>query len=203
MKLVSLLASLMFLGSQTVFAYGTGYSQYPLLPEKRLVSTEFTGITSNGGGVGVQGRFTQKLNSKAVVDAGLGMSGGERDSRFFVGADYELFPDYGNQPRVSTRISFENAKEFDVRRNILSVAPTVSKGFSFWGEEAYPFISLPVAVNLDSDSKTYQSQMNLNLGVTGNLPISGYKHLIGSLEGTIDLKDSYTGVFLGVSYPLN
>ncbi len=186
-----------------VLAYGTGYVTYPLMPEKRIISTEFTGITSTGGGVGLQGRFTQKLNEKMIVDAGIGISGGERDSRFFVGADYELFPDYMRQPRVSVKTTYTNAKEFDVRRSIFSIAPTVSKGFSFWGHEAFPYFSLPIGINLNGDSKTYESQVNASLGISGNLPFDGYKNLLGNVEATVGVKDSYTALFMGVSYPLN
>jgi hypothetical protein len=152
--------------------------------------------------MGVQGRYTHKINPQAVADIGLGISGGDRDSRIFAGFDYELFPDYGNQPRVSMKIQLENAKEFDSRRNILSLAPMVSKGFSFWGTEAYPFIALPFGVNLNDEASTYQTQMNVSFGATGNIPFDGYRKYIASIEGTIDLKDSYTGVFLGFGYPL-
>lgn len=204
MKKLSLLVVFigLFAPVQTL-AYGTGYVTYPLMPEKRIVSTEFTGIASDGGGVGLQGRFTQKINEKLIVDAGMGIAGGERDSRFFLGADYELFPDYMEQPRISTKVTYTNAKEFDVRRNIFTVAPTISKGFSFWGHEAYPFLSLPVGVNLNGDNKTYESQINTNLGITGNLPIEGYRNLMGTVEATIDVKDSFSGFFVGLSYPLN
>jgi len=187
----------------SALGYGTGYVTYPLMPEKRIVSTEFTGVTSDGGGIGLQGRFTQRLNEKMIVEAGLGIAGGERDSRFFLGADYELFPDYMKQPRVSVKTTFSNAKEFDVRRNIFTIAPTVSKGFSFWGNEAYPFFSLPVGMNLNGDTKTYESQINANVGITGNLPIEGYRNLMGVAETTVSIKDSYTAFFFGVSYPLN
>lgn len=198
----SVFGALALLSSQ-VFAYGTGYSTYPLLPEKKLVATEFTGVTSTGGGIGIQGRYTQKISKKTTVDAGLGVSSGERDSRFFAGIDHEFFPDYGRQPKVSLRGSFENAKEFETRRNIISLAPTVSKGFSFWGTEAYPFFSLPFGVNLDSEEKTYSTQLNANVGVSGNLPFEGYNHLIATTELTVGIKDSFTGVFLGLSYPIN
>ncbi|MCR9203789.1 MAG: hypothetical protein NXH75_04365 [Halobacteriovoraceae bacterium] len=202
-KLIPFIALIgLFLPVKTL-AYGTGYVTYPLMPTKRIVSTEFTGIASNGGGIGLQGRFTQKLNEKMIVDAGLGIAGGERDSRFFVGADYELFHDYMKQPRVSMKVTYLNAKEFDVRRNIFTIAPTVSKGFSFWGNEAYPFVSLPIGVNLDGDTKTYESQVNANLGITGNLPFEGYRKLMGTIETTVDVKDSFTAFFVGLSYPLN
>jgi hypothetical protein len=44
--------------------------------------------------------------------------------------------------------------------------------------------------------------MNVSFGATGNIPFDGYRKYIASIEGTIDLKDSYTGVFLGFGYPL-
>ena len=187
----------------SVWAYGTGQSTYPLLEKQHIVSTEITGITATGGGVGIQGRYTRKINKKLVMDAGFGLSGGEMTNRFFAGADWEIFPDYINQPRVSVKTSLENAKEFKVRKNILTVAPTLSKGFSFWGEEAYPFVSLPFGVQLISDTKQYETVANINLGVAGKLPLEGYKKFTASAEVTVDIKDSYTGVFLGLSYPLN
>lgn len=185
------------------FAAGTGYSTYPLSMEKSLIGAEFTGVTSNGGGIGVQGRFTQRVNSKFNYDAGIGISGGERSSRIFAGADYELFPDYENQPKVSLKTTLQNSKDFDRRLNTVSVAPTISKGFSFWGEEAFPFIALPYAINLDSKTSTYHTSFNVNVGIAGKLPIEGYNNLIGMVEATIDIKDSYTGIFAGVSYPIN
>jgi hypothetical protein len=204
MKALSLIISLASLTlSGAAFAYGTGVSSFPLQPERGVISAEFTGITSTGGGMGLQTRYSHKIQDKLVLDAGIGMGGGERTNRLFAGADYELFPDYQNQPRISTKFFFENAEEFNTRRNALGFAPTISKGFAFWGEEAYPFFALPVAVNLDSKTNTYATTFNANLGITGHLPIEGYRHLMGTLEATLDIKDSYTGFFMGVSYPIN
>ena len=189
--------------SSKAWSYGTGISTYPLMMDKSMLSAEFTGITSDGGGVGLQGRLTHKVSQKVVIDGGIGMAGGERNSRIFAGADIELYPDYMKQPRVSLKTTFENAEEFDTRRNILGVAPTVSKGFSFWGEEAYPFISLPYKIGLNSDTQTYQTQMSLDMGINGSIPVDGYRHLTGTVEANIDLDDSYTAIFLGVSYAIN
>lgn len=190
------------LSSQVFASYGTGYSTYPLMSDKKFFSTEFTGITSTGGGVGAQVRYGQKINSALLIDAGVGISGGERTNRIFAGADYEVFPDYLNQPRVSVKTTITNAEEFGSRRNILSLAPTVSKGFSFWGHEAFPFVSLPLGLSLESGSKTYETISSINLGITGNLPIEQYSHLTGVAEMIINLKDSYTGLFMGVSFPI-
>ncbi|MBT3584038.1 MAG: hypothetical protein HN509_03950 [Halobacteriovoraceae bacterium] len=189
--------------SAEAYGFGTGYSSYPLAPNKRLLSAEFTGVTSVGGGVGVQGRYTQKVNKQVSVDAGLGISGGKRTSRLFLGADYMIIPDYSKQPRISVKGTIMNAKDFGQRRNSIAFAPTISKGFSFWGTEGFPFLSLPYGVHLNSDNNSYETTLNANLGMTGNLPIEGYRHLTGSIEGSIDLKDSYTGIFASVTFPLN
>ncbi|MBK24148.1 MAG: hypothetical protein CME70_09130 [Halobacteriovorax sp.] len=202
-KSSALLFIVSLLSAPSVWAYGTGQSTYPLMEKQHMVSTEITGITSTGGGVGMQGRYTRKMNKRLVLDGGFGLSSGDRANRIFAGADLELFPDYMNQPRVSIKTSLENAKEFKFRRNILTVAPTVSKGFNFWGEEAYPFASLPFGVQLINETKQYETVANVNLGILGNLPFDGYRKFTASAEVTVDIKDSYTGVFLGLSYPLN
>jgi hypothetical protein len=189
--------------SQNAWSYGTGVSSYPLLIQKRYIGAEFTGITSTGGGIGVQARYTEKLTSSTIVDAGLGMGGGELTSRLFAAIDFELYPDYQQQPRISLKAKFENAKEFGVRTNSFGIAPTFSKGFNFWGTEAYPFVSLPYNIRLDSTGNTYSTNANLNIGVTAALPFSGYKHLMATVEGTVKIKDSYSGLFFGITYPLN
>ena len=201
-KIVIGLASMLF-GASSAFGYGVGFSTYPLMVDGKMVGAEMTGITSGNGGVGVQARYTQRLTQSVTLDAGAGLSGGDRSNRIFAGADYEIFPDYMNQPRISVKTTWTNAEEFDSRRNILSVAPTISKGFSFWGKEGYPFLSLPVALNLDSDTKQYESMIGANFGILGNIPIDGFRNIIGKVEGMIDIKDSYTGVFLGLSFPIN
>ncbi len=199
----SLIAIVSLLGMAQAYAHGTGLSSYPLELGQNLFSTEFSGITSDGGGVGLQGRFTRKINPKMVFDGGFGISGGERNSRLFVGTDYELFPDYMKQPKVSIRTSFEHAREFDSEKNILAVAPKISKGFSLWGHEAFPYVAMPIGLNLDSETRQYESQASLNFGITGNLPFEGYRNILGVLETTVGIKDAYTGLFAGVSFPLN
>ena len=201
LKITSLLLG--FLASQSALGFGAGWSSYPLLTDKKFISTEFTGVTSDGGGVGVQARYTQKLNKLTTVDAGIGMAGGERTSRIFVGMDYELYPDYMKQPKVSVKTTIENAEEFDVRFTSLTVAPTASKGFNFWGKEAFPYASLPVGLKLDTISSTYSTTVSANVGVTGNLPIDGYKHLTAKAEAFVGLKNTFSGMIVGLSFPMD
>jgi hypothetical protein len=189
--------------ASNAFAYGTGISTFPLEVQKKFVSAEVTGITSEGGGIGLQSRFTAKLNERSTVDAGLGISGGERSARLFAGFDYEIFPDYQSQPRTSLKAFFENSKEFGVRRNIIGLAPTMSKGFSFWGHEGFPYLSVPVGISLNGKANTYLTTVSANLGVSGVLPIeSSSKKLTANAEAIIGLKDSFSGLFVGLAYPI-
>ena len=193
------------LGSSAAFGYGMGISTFPLEEDKKVLSAEVTGIVSNGGGVGLQARYTQKLNTVSSVDAGLGISGGERSARLFAGYDYELFPDYDIQPRTSVKAFIENSKEFGTRRNILGLAPTVSKGFSFWGQEAFPYISLPYGISLDGKRNQYETTLSANIGVSGVIPAENLitnKPITANAEAISGLKDSFSGVFVGFGYPI-
>ena len=193
------------LGSNTAFGYGMGISTFPLQENQKVLSAEVTGIVRNGSGIGLQARYTQKINTVSAVDAGVGIAGGERSARLFAGYDYELFPDYDMQPRTSLKGFIENSKEFGARRNILGVAPTVSKGFSFWGQEAFPYLSLPYGISLDGKKNAYETTLSANIGISGTVS-SEYtmvsKPVTANAEIIVGLKDSFTGVFFGLGYPL-
>ncbi|NOT78134.1 MAG: hypothetical protein HOP07_03925 [Bacteriovoracaceae bacterium] len=207
LKVLSILGLTLTLGfgSSAAFGYGMGISTFPLEAEKKVLSAEVTGIVSNGSGLGLQARYTQKINEFSAVDAGLGIAGGERSARLFAGYDYELFPDYENQPRTSIKAFLENSKEFGTRRNILGLAPTVSKGFSFWGQEAFPYLSLPYGISLDGTKNSYQTTISANLGITGIIPaeqIGSSRAITANAEVIVGLKDSFSAVFVGLGYPI-
>lgn len=194
--------TLITLSQASIFAYGIGQSTMPMLSGSKSIATELTGITSDAGGMGMQVRYTQKLDEKLVLDGGIGISGGDRSQRIFVGADYEIYPDYMQQPRVSVKGILERSTEFDQGITKISLAPTVTKGFSFWGKEAYPYVALPVGLSLNGDTQTYETAMSLNTGINGQLPIEGFKHLNGTMEIQVGLKDSFTAFLAGVTFTL-
>ena len=203
-SIIALFVAMLGMNSQKANAYGTGLATYPLEVETKLISAELTGITSSGGGFGLQTRFTNKLTEQATVDAGLGLSGGERSARVFAGYDYELFPDYENQPRVSLKAFIENSKEFSDRKNILGLAPTISKGFIFWGKEAFPYLSIPYGISLNGNNNSYKTTLSANIGISGLIPteVGANKQLTANAELIMGLKDSFSGAFFGVAYPI-
>ena len=193
------------LGSSAAFGYGMGISTFPLEQDRKVLSAEVTGIVSDGGGLGLQARYTQKLNQSSTVDAGLGISGGERSARLFAGYDYEIFPDYDIQPRTSLKAFIENSKEFGTRKNILGIAPSISKGFSFWGNEAFPYLSLPYGISLDGKRNQYETTLSANIGISGTITseyLTTNRPVTANAEMIVGLKDSFTGVFFGFGYPI-
>lgn len=201
----NVLLALVALTPSLSFAYGIGYASYPLQEKKLLLSPEFTALLSEGAGAGIQGRVSFKPNQPFMVEGGFGAGTGDHSVRLFTGADYEIFPDYEKQPRISIKGFLEHAREFKKSINIIGIAPTVSKGFNFWGHEAFPYFSLPFALGLHDSTKTYHSRVNMSLGITGKIPqeIQGAQQWVGNIETTVSLKDSYGGFFLSLGYPLN
>ena len=183
------------------YAYGSGMSSYPLPVGKKLLTAEFLGITSPGGGMGLQVRFAKKVRSNLSLEGGMGISGGMHSSRVFLGGDWEIYPDFSRQPRVSIQGRVINAKEFGIRHNKISLAPSLGKGFSVRGKSFYPYVSFPYIINL-AGNQTYETSLNANMGIVGNLPFSRYKHLVGSIGVTTGIGNDFVGFFAGLSWSI-
>ena len=199
----STLILMLILTSAKVSASGMGWSMFPLLTDKKMLSAEMVGDFSTGGGIGFQARYTQKLSSQGTADAGIGYTSGERAGRIFLGYDYEFFPDYLKQPRISLKGQYSNGKEYNERVNRIQAAPMVSKGYNFWGHEGFPYLAIPMGVNLNSASKTYGWYSQVNLGITGKIPWDKYEQLLAQLEAQVNLTNSYSGLYIGLSFPIN
>jgi hypothetical protein len=196
--------SLVVLFMATVCQAGViGYSAFPLVNSKNLLSAGLDSVVSSGGGIGISASYTQKINSRLIADGGLGVSGADQTgSKIFLGADYEFMPDYLEQPRVSVKFRWLNEDQFSYRINRVSAAPTMTKGFSFWGKEAYPYAAIPFGVDFNGDTKTYETFFNLTVGINGQLPFKGYEKITGNVEMSLNVKDSYSSISVGMSIPV-
>jgi hypothetical protein len=153
--------------------------------------------------MGLEARYTHKVNHRFILDGGLSISGADQSaSRIFFGADYEIMPDYMEQPRVSMKFRWANEDQFQYRVNRVSIAPTATKGFRFWGKEAYPFVAMPIGIDFNKNNNTYKTVMNLTTGITGQLPLKGYEKVTGNVEMSLNLKDSYSTFSVGLSMPI-
>ena len=185
--------------SYKIHAYGSGTSSYPLPVGKKLLTAEFLGITSEGGGVGLQMRFAKKVRSSLFLEEGMGISGGHRSSRVFLGGDWEIYPDFGPQPRFSFQGRIINAKEFGVRCNKIVIAPSLGKSFAIGGKVFHPYLTVPYGINLVGN-QTYQTTLNANVGIVGNLPFRRYQGLVGNIEANAGIKDGFVGFSAGLSW---
>jgi hypothetical protein len=194
---------LLALISMSVMATTVGLSTHPFSVENRVITTEFDNYTSSGQGMGLTARYYQRVNQALNYDVGFSINEGERANRLLVGTDYEIFPDFGRQPRLSVKGLFETMEFDNERINSFGAAPTLSKGFSFWGKEAFPFIALPYRVSLNDDQNTYETSIALATGITGRLDIGGNTEVVGNIEANFNLDNSYSALVMGVSVPLN
>jgi len=197
----AILSVLALVAAQSAYALGIGYSTFPLQKHDRLLAVESTAALSDGGGIGVQGRYTHKFDERTTFEGGIGMAGGNHDGSVFLTTDAMILPDYDQQPRVSVRGSIENAKEYNQRRTIFSVAPVVSKGFIAWEREVFPYVALPIGVNLNGANKSYQNTVSLSVGVNGHLPIQGKEKILANLETFLNVQNRYSGVIASLSFP--
>jgi hypothetical protein len=179
-----------------------GVSNHPFVMSKHIVTTEFNNYLSSGSGAGITAKYTRRYNEKLSIDAGFGFTNGERESEMIIGADLSLIPDYGRQPRGSIKSFMSTSKIDGERINSLGMAPTLSKGFVFWGKEAYPFIALPLKVSLNTAEGTYETSTAIAIGMTGRIPVGDFKDLVGNIETNFSLRNSYAALVMGVSLPI-
>ncbi len=201
-KIVSALLLTSSFLSSTLFAHGTGISTHPIEEKVGLLTTEFSNFVSDGKGTGIQARYTYKASPMLTLDGGIGFSNGPRKNRIFAGADLELFPDYGKQPRISLKGGIENAEEFNTRRNIFSVTPLMAKGFIVAGNPIFPYFGVPLGLSLDSGRQTYAVRSAAVFGFTTKLPIENVEKLLINVEGSVKIQNSYSGLFIGLSLPM-
>jgi hypothetical protein len=197
------IAILLFVALFSAVASATvGLSTHPFTMKKQVITTEFNSYTTNGAGAGITAKYFQRINENFNFDAGVGVTDGERANRFFAGGDFQLFPDYGRQPRVSVKGLLETMSFDGNRINSFGAAPTVSKGFSFWGNEAFPFLAVPMRVSLNTDTNTYETSTAVAMGITGRLPLDGYESLIYNFETNFSVRNSANAILMGISLPI-
>lgn len=183
-------------------AFGTvGLSSHPFTMKKQVITTEFNNYLNNGEGAGLTAKYFQRMNEQINVDAGFSISDGERSSRVFAGADFQMIPDYGRQPRISVKGLMESVRFQDERINSFGAAPTISKGLLIAGKEAFPFIALPMAVNLNTETNEYFTSTAVAMGITGKLPFDGYDEIVANFETNMSVRNSFSSVVFGLSLP--
>ena len=197
----SLLFTLISLGFSTVL-WGSVISSYPLGVQKKYVAADFTSVLSNGKGMGLQARYIQQIRAELIIEGGFGFSNGDQSYQVFASGDYEFYPDFMNQPKVSLQGSLVRAEKFNSSHTRISLAPVVSKGLSFWGSEGFPFIAFPMTLDLNNDAKNYDIAYQLSVGASVPMPFSGYEKLLANFKLHMNIQNAPSEISLGFSHPL-
>lgn len=197
-----LLLGVILLMSFAASASTVGVSSFPFVMSKHVITTEFNSYLTDGSGMGLTAKYLHRFNEKINVDAGFGFTDGDRSSTLTAGIDTMIIPDYGRQPRVSVKTLFESAEIDSERYNSGGIAPTLSKGFIFWGKEAYPYLAVPYMVQLNTDEGTYETTAALTTGVSGKLDLGSFKDVVGNLEINMPIRNSFSAFVMGISIPI-
>ncbi len=179
-----------------------GVSNHPFAVRDHVITTEFNNYASAGSGMGLSANYLRRINESINMNAGFGITDGSRASRFIVGSNIRILPDYGRQPMVSVKGTLETENIDGDRINSFGVAPTISKGLVLWGKEAYPYLALPLRVSLNTNESTYETSTALAAGISGRVPWLGARDLVGNIETNISLRNSYAALMMGVSLPI-
>ena len=179
-----------------------GISNHPFTMKKHVLTTEYNNYFNGGTGMGLGVNYSQRIDQSMNIDAGFAFTDGERASRFHLGANMQIIPDYGRQPKVSVKALLGTENYEGNRINSFGAAPTLSKGFAVSGNELFPFVALPMKVSLNTDEKIYETSTAMAMGITGRLPLAGTNSLIGNFEINMPIRNSATSMVMGISLPI-
>lgn len=194
----TIISLLFFVIPLSSFASIIGISTHPFESNENLFNAEFNSRFSRGSANGLQLRYLRSFNSKFNADAGFRVFKNER-STLFASATYEIFPDYMEQPQVSIKGFVERTRVRGTNINTFGAAPIISKGYSFWDYPAYPYLSIPMNLSLIEDTDKYEFVTSLTMGVTGEVPIDGFRNVLANLEANLNLRNSASYLALGLS----
>jgi hypothetical protein len=118
-------------------------------PDEFAVGVEPEVIFSNGGGVGVNGRFTQGLSDVNNITGIIGTGSGPRNFRLGGALTFDLFPDVEKQPGIGVAleglfVQLPTTGSFEV-----TGTPYIHKTFqTAMGTPIDPFFALPTGLSL-------------------------------------------------------
>lgn len=151
---------------------------------------------SNGTGLGLNFKPKYGVNDLINVQALFGPGTGRRQGRLGLLADFEWFPDYENQPGISTAFFTEYYDLEDGGQLKLGAKPIISKTFYGQGANYTPFVSVPIGWN--NQSGRVEGFVQIVLGTMVKLPTTDRWKFTG--EAGFDAKNSYSYLSGGVTY---
>jgi hypothetical protein len=196
MKILMLLA--LFIGSAQ--ASIVGMSSHPYELNQHIFRSELATGFSSGNGTGLEVSYLGTPIDSLNIDAGFAVSSGDQENRLFAGATYEIFPDYESQPKISAKAFIDRNKFEDDTVYGLGFAPIASKGLNMGSLEVFPYASLPLKINREGSYTELAS--SLGFGMTAPITNNSERSVTANFETNINMRNSYTGVALGIGIAL-
>lgn len=190
-----LISYLILMSAYTVKAQNIGLSAYDFTHLGTYVTGEAIAKYSGDTGIGAGVRLTHTLSREMKIDAGYNFHDGFQKHRFFSGFDYELFPDYQYQPRMSLKGLLEVVDDQSGTSMVIGLAPIFSKGVALGSVHTYPFVGLPLK-KLIGESSDFEAYLALGSGVKLT------ERAMFNFETNINLSEGSSSLLLGLSASL-
>lgn len=183
MKFLSLL---FFVLSTSLQASVVGLTTHQLNEEARVLTLESVGYMNQRHEMGFGLRYTHGVQQGQLLDVYAGGAQHSRGFSFGAGMDFEILSDEGYQPRVSLKPFYQHQKFESSKLTNLGAAPTLRKALAIFDTNFYPFIAVPVGVQIDSSDDEFVYLASVSVGASMAIPNTEEK-LVVSLEGNKNL----------------
>lgn len=183
MKFLSLLFLVL---SASIQASVVGLTTHPLSDDARALSLETIGYFNQQHEMGLGLRYTHGIQQGQLLDIQASGAQHYRGFSFGAGMDFELLSDEGAQPRFSLKPFYQHEKNDDSKVSNLGVAPSLRKGVEILGLNYYPFLAIPMGVQVDSSDDEVVYLASLSFGASMAIP-STQEKLVVSVEGNKNL----------------
>ena len=124
-------------------------------------------------------RYTHEMDRSRIVD--LSVAGGQNSRGLTVGGgmDMRIISEELHIPRVSVKPFFLHQNFEGERFSTIGTAPTIRKGFSVSGFEFYPYLGIPLGIQIDGEDNFVYSASG-TLGTSFSIP--GEEKMVISVE---------------------
>ena len=177
----------LWLFSVSTWASVVGISTHPLRGNSRVLGAEMMGYMSQRNELGAGIRYSHQINQAKMLDFTVGGGQESRKSHAGVGLDFELLKEDIHQPRLSVKSFFQQQKFNSERFNLVGFGPTLRKGFSVYGQELFPYVSVPMGIRVNHVTDEFVYFSSVTVGASMPLPLINRDRMLLSLEGNTNL----------------
>lgn len=188
-----------FMASSAVNAESTIGLAGAQFPKPYYLSSELGLDFSPNSGFGLGLKGGAKLDPDLLLDGGVALGSGERETSLQFGLTQEIFPDHQKQPAFRIKGLIEIANTDDDNYNYVGLVPMVAKGLRIENREYHLYAGLPFRYILgDHVGKRSRLSTGLSLGGITMIPEMG-DSIAAMAEFHFNIRRSHSSLTLGLS----